>query len=34
MNKDLELKLVEKYPVLFKEYGMTVRESCMAWGCS
>jgi len=34
MRKDLELKLVEKYPALFEEYGGDPRQTCMAWGCS
>jgi hypothetical protein len=33
MKEELEKKLVEDYPELFKEYGMSAMESCMAWGC-
>lgn len=32
MDKELELKLVEKYPVIFRDYGGDMRETCMAWG--
>lgn len=32
MKKELEQKLVEKYPQLFKEYGGDPRQTCMAWG--
>jgi hypothetical protein len=32
MTKDLELKLVGKYPALLKEYGGDMRETCMHWG--
>jgi len=32
MNKKLELKLVEKYPVIFTEYGGDIRKTCMGWG--
>lgn len=34
MKKELELKLVEKYPNLYKEYGGDPRETCMHWGFS
>jgi len=34
MNKKLELKLVEKYPVIFTEYGGDIRKTCMGWGLS
>lgn len=33
MNRELELKLVEKYPKLFQDYGKSPQETCMAWGC-
>ena len=33
MKKELEMKLVEKYPKLFKHYGKSPQETCMAWGC-
>ena len=32
MNKELELKLVEKYPIIFSQYGGDMRNTCMAWG--
>ena len=32
MDKDLEQKLVEKYPNLYKEYGGDITETCMGWG--
>lgn len=32
MTEDLELKLVEKYPALLKEYGGDVAQTCMHWG--
>ena len=32
MDKPLELTLVKKYPIIFKEYGGDMRETCMAWG--
>lgn len=32
MNKDLEKKLVEKYPDALSEYGKDPRQTCMAWG--
>jgi hypothetical protein len=32
MNKELELKLVEKYPKILKEYGGDLRQTCMAFG--
>jgi hypothetical protein len=32
MNKELEQKLVQKYPELLKEYGGDCRQTCMAWG--
>ena len=34
MTEELEKKLVEDYPELFEEYGMSAMESCMAWGCA
>lgn len=33
MSPELEKTLVEKFPVLFSEYGKPPQESCMAWGC-
>lgn len=33
MRVELELKLVEKYPKLFKDYGGDMKVTCMAWGC-
>ena len=32
MTKELELKLVEKYPDLLRDYGGDCRTTCMAWG--
>lgn len=32
MNKELELKLVEKYPVILKDYGGDVQKTCMHFG--
>jgi hypothetical protein len=32
MNKELELKLVEKYPKILKEYGGDKTKTCMHWG--
>jgi hypothetical protein len=32
MKKKLELQLVEKYPVIFQEYGGDMRKTCMYWG--
>jgi len=34
MKSELELKLVEKYPVLYKDYGGDMRFTCMHWGFS
>ena len=33
MNADNEKKLVEDFPVLFKDYGGHAFETAMAWGC-
>ncbi len=32
MKEELELQLVKKYPVIFRDYGGDMRETCMAWG--
>lgn len=32
MKKELELKLVEKYPTILKDYGGDKKETCMHWG--
>ena len=32
MDKDLEQKLVEKYPNLYKEYGGDITQTCMGLG--
>ncbi len=32
MREELELKLVKKYPIIFKDYKGDMRETCMAWG--
>ena len=34
MDKELEKILVDKYPVIFREYGGDVRKTCMGWGMS
>ena len=33
MSPELEQKLIEKYPVLFKDVNEPVTKSCMAFGC-
>lgn len=33
MSPELEQKLKEKYPVLFRDTNKSVQESCMAFGC-
>jgi len=32
MKKEYELQLVEKFPIIFKDYGGDMRETCMHWG--
>ncbi len=32
MNKELELKLVEKYPNVLRDYGGDMEKTCMHWG--
>jgi hypothetical protein len=32
MNKELELKLVEKYPNILFDYGGDMKKTCMHWG--
>lgn len=32
MNEELQKKLIEKYPTIFKEWGGDPRQTCMAWG--
>ena len=32
MEKELELKLVEKYPNILRDYGGDMTQTCMAWG--
>jgi hypothetical protein len=32
MNKELELKLVKKYPKILRDYGGDIMQTCMAWG--
>jgi hypothetical protein len=32
MNNELELKLVEKYPKIYSQYGGDMKETCMHWG--
>ena len=34
MNKDLEMKLVRNYPIIFSQYGGDKRQTCMSWGMS
>lgn len=34
MKKELELKLVKEFPIIFKDYGGDMRKTCMAWGIS
>jgi hypothetical protein len=32
MTKELELKLVEKYPKILRDYGGDMKQTCMHWG--
>ncbi len=32
MKKELEEKLFEKYPKIFKQKGLPMNETCMCWG--
>ncbi len=32
MKKELEMKLVKKYPIIFSQYGGDMRDTCMHWG--
>ena len=32
MDSKLELKLVKKYPIIFRDYKGDMRKTCMAWG--
>jgi hypothetical protein len=32
MNKELDLKLVERYSKILKEYGGDMKQTCMHWG--
>lgn len=32
MNKELELKLVKKYPAILQDYGGDMMKTCMHWG--
>jgi len=34
MNRKLEAKLVEKYPILYDQYGGDISQTCMGWGMS
>ena len=34
MNKELDAKLCERYPLIFAERRLPIQESCMAWGFS
>jgi len=33
MSPALEKRLVEEFPLLFRDYGKSPQETCMAWGC-
>ena len=33
MRNELEKKLIEKFPKIFRDVGLTPQESCMAFGC-
>jgi len=32
MDKELEMKLVKKYPTVMRDYGGSIYETCMGWG--
>lgn len=32
MTKDLELKLVKRFPVLYQDYSSPMTQTCMCWG--
>ena len=32
MNKNLEMQLVEKHPVLYRDYDGDPKKTCMTWG--
>lgn len=34
MTEELELKLVQEFPTLFRDYHGSPSETCMSWGCS
>ena len=34
MNEDLEKKLVEKFPKLYRDYHGDIMVTCMGWGSS
>lgn len=34
MNKELQDKLFEKYPQLFRQKDLSAKETCMCWGIS
>jgi hypothetical protein len=34
MRRDLEKYLVKKFPLCFGDYGKSMQETCMCWGCS
>jgi hypothetical protein len=34
MKNELESRLVEKYPGIFRDYGGDIRKTCMGWGFS
>lgn len=33
MKQELELSLVREFPEIFRDYGKSPQETCMAWGC-
>ncbi len=32
MKKEFELQLVKKFPIIFKDYGGDMRQTCLHWG--
>ena len=34
LKRELELKLVKRFPTIFQDYGGDMRKTCMAWGFS
>lgn len=33
MSPELEIALVQEFPDIFRDYGKSPEETCMAWGC-